>query len=286
MSKQIQTAYINALLADAAYVDANSLATDLPKRLTQSLADYLTANFEIASSINTPDIPLLGSGFDATVFRGRVGTEYAGQVFVSARGTEFNAGTGSDVWGADADLAVNVAARTQIIDMVNWWLKGTAAKGAQVAQVKWDPLRVKPGTINTPEPGLAMAATAEATGELVGVTSVQVNGHSLGGHLASAFARIFGGNNYQPGSVRVESVSSFNSAGFNGVKSEPFFAQIQELLGTGLNSFALSTACKPITTQPMAATSPPTIGGLPKWVRGLVCSKKKAQARPTTACTA
>ena len=42
---------------------------------------------------------------------------------------------------------------------------------------------------------IELATTVTATGNLVGVTSVQVNGHSLGGHLASSFARIFGGEN-------------------------------------------------------------------------------------------
>src|SRR3990167_6386318 len=106
----IANAYINALLADAAYVevarDMNEarLKVALESRMTPTLASYIAANFEVTSSINTPDIPLIGSGFDATVWRGRVGTEYAGQVFVSTRGTE---PPGIDIWGADTDLATN-----------------------------------------------------------------------------------------------------------------------------------------------------------------------------------
>ncbi len=238
----ISNAWVNALLADATYVDvldeplnSSDNIRRLGERMTPELATYSAANFEVASAINTPDWPALGSGFDATVWRGRAGTEFAGQVFVSTRGTE---PPGIDIWGADVDLAVNVAARSQIIDMVNWWMRETAPAGVAVAQIKWDPLRTKPGTISEIEPGLVLADPVAGTGHLVGTTSVQVNGHSLGGHLASAFARIFGGDTPAGGSVRVESVATFfNSAGFNGGNAEFFFAQIQSLLGTGLPSF-------------------------------------------------
>ncbi|GLS13350.1 hypothetical protein [Hydrogenophaga electricum] len=236
----VAKSYINGLLADSTYVnvtpgmDRDQLIEALTARMTPTLAAFIADNFEVASSINTPEIPLLGSGFDATVWKGRDGTPYAGQVFVSTRGTE---PPWVDIWGADVDLAINVAARTQIIDMVNWWLRETTPAGIQAQQIKWDPLREKPGTIGMVEPGVVLADSVAGTGNLVGVTSVQVNGHSLGGHLASSFARIFGGDNSAVGSVRVESIETFNSAGFNGDNAEFFFAQIQGLLGTGLTSF-------------------------------------------------
>jgi hypothetical protein len=69
------------------------------------------------------------------------------------------------------------------------------------------------------------------------VTNVQVNGHSLGGHLASSFARIFGGATPEKGSIAVDGISTFNSAGFIRASVEPFFAEIQALLETGMPSF-------------------------------------------------
>ncbi len=133
---KIADAYINALLADASYVDLvdeplNSPANieSLGKRLTTTQADYLAANFEIASLVNTSDIPFVGSGFDATVWRGKAGGEYAGQVFVSMRGTEPPPiAAGADLL-ADSDLALASGARSQIADMVNWWLKITTPTG-------------------------------------------------------------------------------------------------------------------------------------------------------------
>ncbi|MDB5874493.1 MAG: hypothetical protein JWQ07_3935, partial [Ramlibacter sp.] len=237
MNNQIQNAYINALLADAAYVDADLLATDLPKRMTPTLAAYITANFEAVSSINTSDIPLLGSGFDATVWRGRADGDFAGQVFVSMRGTEVF--PGADLL-ADGDLALASGARYQITDMINWWLRETTPVGQMAKQIKWDEFRrTDPNPLsNAVDPGFVFDTSVAGTEHLVGVTNVQVDGHSLGGHLATAFARIFGANNATTGSANVQAVSTYNSAGFNGSSTEALFQTIQTLLGTGINSFA------------------------------------------------
>lgn len=62
----IEFSYINALLADASYITVapNMTATDLANatkdRLTSTQANYLTANFEVVSSIESPKA--LGSG--------------------------------------------------------------------------------------------------------------------------------------------------------------------------------------------------------------------------------
>ncbi|MEI2614470.1 MAG: hypothetical protein V9G21_05360 [Methylotenera sp.] len=72
--------YINALLADASYVDLNNvtdfqLKANLTARLTQPLADFITANFKVLNQ--QPDSLLVG--FSATVWKGKTGTDYAGQ---------------------------------------------------------------------------------------------------------------------------------------------------------------------------------------------------------------
>jgi hypothetical protein len=82
----ITNAYINALLADAAYVNLlneplNSSGNQdlLSTRMTPTLAAYIAANFEVASVANYSDIPFFGSGFDATVWRGKAGGSKRGQ---------------------------------------------------------------------------------------------------------------------------------------------------------------------------------------------------------------
>ena len=244
----INSTYVNAFLADAAYVslprgvipdDLLKEGQELPKRMPPTLAQYIADNFEVASAIDTPDAVGAGSGFDATVWRGRAGTLFAGQVFVSMRGTEPDAG-GADV-SADADLTLGVAARDQIIDMANWWLRESTAQGATAKQLKLTKKDViVPGptgpTVVT-EYKVEAADSALGTGHLKDVTNVQVNGHSLGGHLASSFALIFGGATQEKGSVAVGGVSTFNSAGFiRSSEVESFFAEIQGFLHTGLPS--------------------------------------------------
>lgn len=220
----IESAYINALLADGAYVAVTSsltqaqLKTALDERMTTTQATFIADNFSVASSIDTSDNPLLGSGFDATVWRGRDGTPFAGQVFVSIRGTE-----GASDYLADGDLATSAGARAQITDMVNWWLRETTPIGQMANQIKWDEFRkTDPNPLsNAVDPGFVFDTAAAGTGTpspgLVGVSNVQIDGHSLGGHLATAFSRIFGANNSTTGSVNVQAVSTFNSAGFNGI---------------------------------------------------------------------
>lgn len=120
----IPSIYINALLADAAYVDLSvgiigSIRTkekdDLSKRMTSPLAKFIVDNFEVISNEYKNDFPGLGSGFDAIVWKGRKGTPYEGKVFVSTRGTQ----PGEDMLGAHLDLALSSSAHSQIIDMVN-----------------------------------------------------------------------------------------------------------------------------------------------------------------------
>jgi len=234
----INKAYIDALLADATYVDvtpsmnADALTEALQERMTPTLAAHIAANFEVASSINTFDIPLLGSGFDATVWRGIAGGDYANQVFVSMRGTEPL--PGADLL-ADGDLALGSAATSAIVDMVNWWLRETTPTTELARQITYIP--VKADSVDV-IPSFVEGTRVAGTGRLVGITNVQVNGHSMGGHMASAFARLFGAGNGVAGSVTIQSIATFNSAGFNGNKSEPLFQEIQALLGTGTSSFA------------------------------------------------
>ncbi|MGP1680952.1 MAG: calcium-binding protein, partial [Giesbergeria sp.] len=165
--------------------------------------------------------------------------EFAGQVFVSTRGTEPDAG-GQDLL-ADGDLALGVAARDQILDMVNWWMRETTSEGNAAQQLKLTKKDViVPGPTGpsvVTEYKVEAADTALGTGRLKDVTNVQVNGHSLGGHLASSFARIFGGATPEKGSIAVDGISTFNSAGFIRASVEPFFTEIQALLGTGMPSF-------------------------------------------------
>lgn len=213
----IQTAYINALLADASYVDVSVgiNSADMRTRLTPTQAAYLAANFTVVTSIETPNTlnPLLGTGFDAVVWQIKAGSELAGpnnvnagKIFVSMRGTQGLTDSADDIILATCGIP-----HDQIRDMVNWWLKNTAAvTNTQVQQIKVQetvvsivpPITVKTFALDTPTTGTGLL------NELDGIAGV--NGHSLGGYLSTAFTRIFGS------AWGVEQVSTFNSAGFSG----------------------------------------------------------------------
>ncbi len=87
--ENINSFYINSLLADASYIDLESYqnlsaSEELEDRLTPTLTAYIAENFEVLASL--PDSE--NSGFNCVVWGGRAGTDYAGQVFVSMRGTQ------------------------------------------------------------------------------------------------------------------------------------------------------------------------------------------------------
>ena len=220
----IQNAFINALLADATYVEnlttlsgvplsGQALIDQLSKRLTPDLAKYLADHFEVVTQKLTEDGS--ESGFDATVWRSKDN----GQVYVSMRGTE----GGGDLI-ADADLTVFGLARWQTIDMVNWWLKSRAPIGSMAAQIKFDTINGPGGTVTTD--AIVAADPVPGDGKLSSVSSVVVNGHSLGGHLSTVFTRLFSG------SLPVLHTYTYNSATFN-----PFspirFAEISSAMGLG-----------------------------------------------------
>ncbi|WP_037586365.1 hypothetical protein [Stenoxybacter acetivorans] len=227
---KLNSVYINALLADAAYVEdlatltGGALADALETRMTKPVANFIGNNFEVITQQETGDIIIISSGFDATVWRGKANTDYDGQVYLSMRGTEPGSIIGGDGL-ADVDLAFNSAARKQIGDMVNWWLRASAPVGEMAKQIAYVelPTNYLPNFFIT-------GNEVEGTGELADVTSVYINGHSLGGHLASAFARIFGG------SVNISGIDTFNSAGFLAT-SELVFINMAWALGISDGDF-------------------------------------------------
>jgi hypothetical protein len=231
----INNSYINAILADASYVGAltpsltgSLLRNRLTDRMTLDLAQFIGNNFTVVTQESNDD----GSSFDATVWRGNPDTEYAGQVYVSMRGTQ-----GLSDIDEDVDLATSGLAHEQLVDMVNWWLRETTPVDQMAKQIVISIDDVL-GPID-PENFVA-AASVQGTGVLSGVTDIHsVNGHSLGGYMATAFTRIFGG------AWDIKSINTFNSAGFSRVAMtniEDGFNQIEGIIGAemGLASFGES----------------------------------------------
>jgi trimeric autotransporter adhesin len=229
----INDTFVNALLADASYVNdlaANMPASDLrdalTSRMTPTVAKFIADNFTVVTSINTPDNVINGAGFDGVAWRGNAGTPYAGKLFVSMRGTE-----GVADFVTDANLALYGDAAQQTADMVNWWLREATPAGQTVPQITW---RALTGTFVSiaPAPSTGRITAADLSGE------VQVNGHSLGGYLASGFTRLLGT------SANVAQTSTFNSAGF-AQGADATFAALQALISPQLGRPAFPAAGNP-----------------------------------------
>jgi Ca2+-binding RTX toxin-like protein len=226
----IHDAYVNAVLADAAYVDGldgrtqKGLIAQLTGRMTAELAKYIGTNFMVLTQIGDLD-----SGFDATVWKETA----SGNVYVSMRGT-----LGARDLLEDAVLATSGLAYSHLADMVNWWLRVTTTGLAPQIAVQ---------NTAVPDDGSSGAITdfvaapsVLGTGELklAGVSAIKsVNGHSLGGYLATAFARLFGAG------WPIERVNTFNSAGFRIVAASDIeigFNQIAQAVGPALGLGAFS----------------------------------------------
>ncbi|MFE8643837.1 calcium-binding protein [Sphingomonas sp. NCPPB 2930] len=220
--KNISNAYINALLADATYAlndnNINGLTgsslealSGFAERMTSTLAKYIGENFTVVNHIETSDVS--ASGFDATVWREKA----SGKIYVSLQGT-----AGFQDFLTDATLTLNGNAGQQVIDMVNWWLKITTPVGQMARQIG--------NTVDAVSGFVSVASDVPGTG-LVSAADlaqgIEINGHSLGGYLATAFTRLFGSE------AHVEHTSTFNSAGF-ALGSEAVFASLQNLLGSDL----------------------------------------------------
>ncbi|UIN22213.1 hypothetical protein [Herbaspirillum frisingense] len=163
----VKTTYVNALLADASYVnlrngdgiitEQSELRSSLAASLTQPQAEFLLLNFDILTQTLSPS-----GGFDAVVWRGKSGTDYAGQVYVSLRGTQ-----GAQDILDDVSLASRGVPYEQLRDMANWWMRVTAKSGELVRQIKISTIAHSPlANIYTFAAGTPVVATGELYGQV------------------------------------------------------------------------------------------------------------------------
>lgn len=186
-------------------------------------SDAQAKRFQALHSISIPTFndatSYSGSGltsFDVTIFQSRL-VDDGGKLFISFRGTgqqDLDV-TPNDLTSAVENIRVS-AAVSQIVQMYNWWQRVSTPVGTDVMQYQ----------IAGPLLQLVRVADANSTGEIASLlaqapdTKIHVTGSSLGGHLAMAFAGLFGD--------RIEQAVAFNAPGFG---SSEYLASLFATLG-------------------------------------------------------
>ncbi|HEB96696.1 MAG TPA: hypothetical protein ENI96_09745 [Sedimenticola thiotaurini] len=209
----------SALLSEASYIDLEGIIdkeefkdvlSETKKDLCRSQATYLVNNWRIAH--HQPDT---GTGFSATLFQS---TTDPSHYTLAIRGTSSWRDLGEDVYG----IILLGYARTQIYDLYNYFTRLITPAGEEVGQ--W--VRVDPDTNDIPTLAEYEYRNdgARGLGVLVGAdgrpdfdATIDVAGHSLGGHLALAFSRLF--------PTWSHGIYTFNAPGIRpGEASDAFFA--------------------------------------------------------------
>ncbi|NHN37434.1 hypothetical protein G8764_09040 [Pseudomaricurvus alcaniphilus] len=206
-------------LAMAAYANGE-LMSDLKAdgvEFSNSQAEKFLKKFEHQET--SPDTL---TGFSGSFYMVKAG-ESSGSFVFTLRGTDGNFIKNPVEFYKDyiSDLSLGVlgTATLQIMDMLNFYLQAITPANEQVAQYQ-----INVG-VSTSDAGLMLAEKAPANGlgipGLNATTPIIVTGHSLGGHLAQAFVRLF------PNIV--SAAYTYNAPGINsGVDG---FDHLAEMLG-------------------------------------------------------
>lgn len=189
------TAYLftQTQLAEASYADLSDPQTALITALQQG--DSKFSFIQASSFANEWDVidhvSQVASGFSATIFRNRQSGEHT----LAIRGS--NASSLADILNDINVIAGDGVAVRQLVDLYNFWQRANAALGAEYVAA-----RITPGDLAHGNPAYTVdwvssgqlfdVSLRQGTGALMTVsTELKVTGHSLGGHLAMAFTRLF-----------------------------------------------------------------------------------------------
>jgi pimeloyl-ACP methyl ester carboxylesterase len=224
-----QTTYLQAELALAAYSVLRKGPTGLAENLRALQGDGrgLTVKQAEEFALRYPEVVVqvndAGSGLSMTVFRG-----VDGGVALAIRGSEPEL---ADWLPTNFNIAINGAGYQQIVALYNAWQRLTHLHGESITVYDVD-------LSNSANPVVARTVvndlgTAQAPLVLPGA-AVDVAGHSLGGHLAMAFAGLF--------PINARQVHAFNAPGFtDSALNRTFFARLGGQLPVGTSPAGVPT---------------------------------------------
>jgi trimeric autotransporter adhesin len=225
----------NAGIQTALITSGFSTNQGTPEQSAQASA--FVSQWRVVDQYTAPfTLGFIGTGFSGALFQNTQTGEYA----LAIRGTNDIA---ADILGADlGDIVADGLAIDQVVDMYNYWqslthsgvyqakrlitlsvetteLNAAYILGGSVGLAYEAQLRARPDVvIDYPSRTVRTIQTVQSiqlsdsrlhsgSGALTLAANVDVSGHSLGGHLAMAFSRLFPGN--------TANVIAVNGAGFN-----------------------------------------------------------------------
>ena len=223
----------NSEIAFSAYANFSRNTPTLPQKqmlisagMSDKEATEFAARYPQVLAVKRDDSPD-SSGFSAAVFK-----KADGQLTLAIRGSNSYGDWVTDI----TQILPSGAAYDQIVEMYNWWLQVSNPVGTLVGQCTiLRGLGSAPPNSAALWPGayLQQATPVHATGELSAALAadplVDITGHSLGGHLAMAFASMFEDDAGQ--------VTVFNAPGFiSSEVNERFFAALGGTIPAGLRT--------------------------------------------------
>ena len=163
------------------------------------------------------------SGFSMTVFR-----DAGGGIALALRGSEPQL---QDWLPTNTNIVINGAGYQQIVALYNAWQRLIHRQGEAITVYRVD----LSDPVNPVVGETVLDDLGTATASLVSPSAVvDVSGHSLGGHLALAFAGLFASN--------AREVYAFNAPGFiDSVQNRAFFGALGGVVPTGVSPNGVST---------------------------------------------
>ncbi|MCG7980127.1 MAG: hypothetical protein G8D81_01110 [gamma proteobacterium symbiont of Clathrolucina costata] len=250
---EIRTSYQYSILSEASYADFDTIGAITQTDVENALIAREFSNTQAADFIThwqvVHHLPNTSTGFSATIFES---LDNPGHYVFAMRGTEPTAQWGTDITLTDiADIGADGIALNQGIDLFNYYQRLITPSGSDAPQYA-----IYEGILPPPQGITEFIQLDEGSGQLsapryrylvnadpaaghgvipASASTIDVTGHSLGGHLALILSRL---DPYRTGQVYTYNAPGFDTGLIGSDDTEWFFramAQV-EMNETGMTT--------------------------------------------------